>query len=53
MPTKTTYRYEIRYANGQRERFVTSRPWDKVTRPHRESPRIGPWRVVSVRKVVG
>lgn len=51
MQTVESYRYEIRYANGQRERFVTRRPWDKVTRPHRESPKQGPWRVVSIRKV--
>ena len=51
MPTKTTYRYEIRYANGKRETFVTSRPWETVQDNYRHGGGIGPWRVVSLRKV--
>lgn len=51
MSTTESYRYEIRYANGQRETFVTRRDWGKVQDARRAAPGVGPWRVVSVRKV--
>ena len=42
----TIYRYEIRYRNGQRERFLTRREWGKVQDAYRNVRH-----VVSVRKV--
>lgn len=51
MQTVESYRYEIRYANRERETFITRRSWVQVQHNYHTAPGVGPWRVVSVRKV--